>query len=257
LRLLERLASGAWIERALPLPIWDAVFRFYFQTRVIFSRATLLLVAALLVSMSIPILTGEIRDIDDVFGFVTFQTMVLAILIHMNLWQTEREERTFELLVMRVPSVHRLIGLKLGVSLAWLTVLAAPPPIGFAWFLDLPLGELATIGVFALTAAYFVALLTCAIGSLVRSPLATGVVAFVASMFMFGISQGLSEARDVWKYAPCFAPFLYPFGDAFSAHSFGWKVLLLSLNRAFVLALCGLLYAFLYDRLSRTEKWIG
>ena len=184
--------TGA-LQRRLPLRWWDSLYQFWIQTRLIFSRTTILFVAAQFVFFSWMTTVEELWAEDEVFKLLTFQSLALAVLLNMNLWVAERSERTFELMLMRMPDTDHLIWLKFRVSLFWLFVLPMPFYLGFVWFLDVPPIRCLAYFVFLVSSVVPVALLTCVLSCFVRFPLATGIIAFGLSGMVLGITTELGE----------------------------------------------------------------
>jgi len=127
------------LERHLPPKVMDWLSQFWIQTRILFSRTLILMVVAMFAVFTWATIKEEIYKESDAFSFLILQSLALAILLHMNLWETEREGRTFELLIMRIPGVNRLIWFKMRVSLLWNFLLLLPFSLGFMWFLTIPL----------------------------------------------------------------------------------------------------------------------
>ena len=188
----ERVEMSSWIpywvvrklkrtaERRLPRPVWDGLCQFWVQTRLIFSRTILLVAGALLLAFTwgtiIMTIEGKTLRAIEVCGMLTSQAAILAIAMHMGLWETERDSRAFELLLMRIPNLHRLIWTKLRVSLTWAVMLILPFWLGFSWFATLTLSESLMVLACCLMAIVAAAMLTCVVSSFVQNSLAAGIM---------------------------------------------------------------------------------
>jgi len=242
---------GRLIERHLSLRRWDALNQFWIGTRLIFSRAILLLVAALFVFFSwIALVRNSVTE-NDAFGILSVQTVILAVLLNMNLWEIEREGRTFELLIMRIPSLNRLIWFKLRISLFWLVFLPIPFFAAFAWFFSIPFFHILLYFVFTLSYALLVCLVTCVVASFVHHGLTSGIVTFVLSAFAMAFFK---EAHGL-PYRDYYSLYKHPFEFAtgLSTAQTAWRMIV---NRCFLLLVAAGFYAWLRRRLGKTEKWI-
>ena len=241
-----RKKIGRLLERVLPLPWVDALFRFWVQTRLLFSKTLLLMLIGLFVLFSwATIEQGTFKE-QQVYEHLVLQSIGLAILLHMALWDTERERRTFELLVMRIPSEHRLIWLKLGVSLLWNFILLLPFFIGYTWFVTIPVERALVYLFFCMSMALFVALLTCVISSFVHRGLAAGIIAAIIMVFLIGLLENIPY-NNYLNLVMC--PYLENSGDF-------RKLRYLITNRLLLLGVSGLLYSWFYNRLKKTDRWV-
>ncbi|HUT23557.1 MAG TPA: hypothetical protein VM492_04365 [Sumerlaeia bacterium] len=242
---------GRLLARTLPFKWVDALSQFWVQTRLLFSRSILLMVVAMFALFAWASIAQQISDESRALVLLVLQTAVLSILLHMNLWETEREARTFELLIMRVPSVHRLIWLKLRVSLFWTLVLPLPFFAAFSWFVSIPLTRCAIYLLFIQALAVFIALQTCVVASFVHRGLPTGIIVAV----LFWILAGITEEAPL-PYKDFYRPLINPFGKQFDAVSLLQQVKVLAVNRGVLLAAAACFYWWLHERLKKTEKWI-
>ena len=239
-------------ERRLPVRWLDEVNHFLIQTRLLFSRFVLLLLAAMFFFFTWATVEQQTFQEENVFGFLLMQTIGLAIILHMSLWEGEREERTFEFLVMRVPNVHSLIWFKLRVSLLWTFILLLPFFFGFVWFVSIPFGHALLFLLFCSTHVLFFSLLTCVVASFVHRALPTGIIVVIAT----SIYAGFSENAPL-PYRDYYRTFLYPFSEAHSSWgTFDW-VRLIVVNRLVEVVEALGFYTWFARRLSKTEKWIG
>lgn len=258
--LLRR--AGRLAEARLPLKWWDGIAQFWVQTRLVFSRSTLMLAGGLLLFFY---LQAPSQVIDDAAGpspqtlapgavaFITLFMLgqVLAIILNMNLWQAEREGRTYELLLMRVPSIHHLIWMKLRVTLIWLIIFPAPLYVGYAWFLGIPISHMLLYWVFATMGCLLTAVLTCVVSSFVRHGLTTGIIAAAVAIPFAVISTNAPLPYHLY-YAAMLDPFS---ADIVTLRL--WKYLrLLVVNRLIFIAIGVALYWWLHTRLQRTEEWV-
>ena len=267
--LISRQAIRRWAERAqnhLPLWLWDRIYWFAIQTKLLFSLTIILVAGAMMLYfilvtgvLAFQLANDGLNEIpleppELVYSFLLQMVIFLAIVMHMNQWEVEREDRTFELLIMRIPNIHRLIWFKLFVSTSWVFILTLPMFFGLAWFAGMPiLSGLASL-LFALMAALVVGVFTCVIASFVHHPLATGILTFV----LVSIAANIMDAQ-AWPapYAWAFRMFVYPpalFDDANIKDS--WQLWYLLFNRSFFVFVALSIYWWLYRRLSATEKWI-
>lgn len=241
------------IERRLPLRWWDALNHFRVQTRLIFSRSILLMTAALLGFFAWIAIVENIDSEDEAAEYLRILTVVLTIVLNMNLWAAEREGRTFELLVMRIPSVRQLVWYKLRYSLFWLLILALPFYAALGWFLDLSPAHLFAYWAFWTSSALLVTLLTCVVASFVNHSLTTGIITFVLTMITIAF---LDNARLPWiEYYRLFGsprPRL-PGGQEFAWMP--WRAMLI--NRLVLAAAIACAYLWLRQRLEKIEKWTG
>lgn len=249
-RFLSRWLGRA-IERLLPLRWCDQLNQFRVETRLIFSRAILLLVGALFAFFTfIAFEQNTIRE-DDVFGILSFQVMILAILLNMNLWEMEREGRTFELLIMRIPSLHRLIWFKLRVSLFWLALLSLPFFAAYAWFVSIAFSHILLFYIFIVSYAVLVSFATCVVTSFVHHGLTAGIVTFILSSILVAFCKGFDYA-----WADYVRVFQHPFelkAPALTTMQTVWRLVI---NRAVLGLAVACFYGWLLRRLAKTEKWI-
>lgn len=239
----------------LPLRWADGLNHFLVETRLIFSRSIILLVAALFIGFLWFTIQEKVNKEDDVYFILLFQGFFLAILLNMNLWESERESHAFELLIMRIPNVNRLIWFKLRVSLGWAALLSLPFFAGFAFFVGIPLPRLLGYYVYCLMAMVLVALLTCIASSFVHHGLTAAIITVIAVYGSFGFLEGLRQA----PFGRYFQIFRYPFQEDLVRYNLTilqnakWIIL----NRLIMIAAIIGMYAWLRRRLMKTEKWIG
>ena len=252
-RDLRRRLTG-WIVGHLPLRWQDALSGFMVQTRLIFSRTILLMLAALIVWFSYLAIGKESHREQEVFWFLVVQGIALAILTGMNLWEAEREGKTFELLIMRIPSVHKLIWFKLRVSLFWMVVLSLPLLAAFNWFAELGWQKALYYELFTLKAALPALLLTCVVSSFVRQSLTTGIITIV----IFWMTAGFTENANI-PGLNYFRLFMAPWAmEEWIKNDIWWRVTLkIGGNLAIYFATLIGLYRWLRNRLAKTEIWIG
>jgi len=236
------------LERLLPFRWLDVVDQFWVQTRLLFSRTLLLMVAALFAFFTWGTVEQETFREKDAYGFLMLQSIALAILLHMNLWETEREGRTFELLMMRIPGRHRMIWFKLRVSLFWILVLSLPFFVGYMWFVNIPVYRGLVYLFFCMSLALFVALVTCVVASFVHISLASGIITtifiWIMAVFFMAFRPPKREYYEIF-----IEPFIEDTGKFKSATA-------LIVNRSILFFLIAFLYSWFYERLRKTEKWI-
>jgi hypothetical protein len=237
------------MERRLPPKVIDWLAQFFIQTRILFSRTLILMVVAMFAIFTWATIKEEIFKEGDAFKFLILQSIALAILLHMNLWETEREGRTFELLIMRIPGVNRLIWFKMRVSLLWNFLLLLPFSLGFMWFLTIPLWRELLYLLFLMTVAVFVALFTCVVSSFVKRGLPT---AIIVSIILTMISSFTHLPAGEY-----FQIFIFPMKESLLKDwSHKRLAIMLIVNRLFLVCVAAHLYWWLYRRLRKTEKWI-
>ena len=237
-----------FLERLLPFRWLDLLDQFWVQTRLLFSRTLLLMVAALFVFFTWgTVERGTFRE-SEAYEFLIVQSIALAILLHMNLWETEREGRTFELLMMRIPGRHRMIWFKLRVSLFWTFALSLPFFVGYMWFVNIPVYRGLVYLFFCMSLALFVALVTCVVASYVHMSLATGIITTILIWIMAVFFMAFRPPkREYYEF------FINPFvGD--TGKFKGATALIV--NRSILFFLIAFLYSWFYERLQKTEKWI-
>jgi len=237
------------MERHLPPKVIDWLAQFWIQTRILFSRTLILMVVAMFAIFTWATIEKEIYKESDAFDFLILQSIALAILLHMNLWETEREGRTFELLIMRIPGVSRLIWFKMRVSLLWNFLLLLPFSLGFMWFLTIPLWRELLYLFFLMTVAVFVALFTCVVSSFVKRGLPTAIiVAIILTMISSFTHLPAGEYFQI---------FIFPMKESLLENwSHKRLAIMLIVNRLFLVCVAAHLYWWLYRRLQKTEKWI-
>lgn len=239
----------------LPLRWADRLNHFLVETRLIFSRSIILLVIALFIGFLWFTIQEEVNKEDEVYFILLFQGFFLAILLNMNLWESERENHAFELLIMRIPNVNRLIWFKLRVSLGWAALLSLPFSAGFAFFVGIPPLRLLGFFVYCLMAMIMVALLTCIASSFVHHGLTAAIITVIAVYGAFGFLEGLRQA----PFGRYFQIFRYPFQEDLLRYNLSrfqnaqWIIL----NRLILIAAILGLHAWFRRRLMKTEKWIG
>jgi len=240
------------LERRLSPKVIDWLAQFWIQTRILFSRTLILMVAAMFAIFTWATIKEEIFKEGDAFKFLILQSTALAILLHMNLWETEREGRTFELLIMRIPGVNRLIWFKMRVSLLWNFLLLLPFSLGFMWFLTIPLWRELLYLLFLMTVAVFVAFFTCVVSSFVKRGLPTAIiVAIILPMISSYSHFGALPAREYFQI------FIFPMKESLLENwSHKRLAIMLIVNRLFLVCVAAHLYWWLYRRLRKTEKWI-
>ena len=244
-RLLRALSS--FLLRRLPLRWCDRLVRFWIQTRLLFSRTILLMVGALFAGFSWLTIAQKVWQEEAVQGVILVQMLILAILLHMGVWEREREGKTLELLLIHIPEVRELVWLKVSVSLTWTVVLVLPFWGGFIWFAGIPLPRAFVYLVFSLSTAILAAFFTLVVASFVRGSLPAGIVALVL-IFMLA---GFMENKPPWH--EYYNVFISPVEEDLTfrrAHR-------LVVNRVIVLGLIVATYRWLLHRLGRIEKWVA
>jgi len=244
---------GRAVERALPPRVLDWLSQFWAQTRILFSRSLIMMLVAMFALFTWATIKQETFKENIVFGYLLVQSIALGILLHMSLWEMEREGRTFELLIMRVPGVHRLIWFKMRVSLMWNLLLLLPFFAGFLWFVTIPLWRGLIYLVFCLMAGVFTALLTCIVASFAKGGLPTAVIVAVI-LWM----QAMVSFEGRLPYGEYYNIFIFPMTERYWENwSRARVIIMLLVNRLFLLAMAGLLYWWLFRRIQKTERWIG
>jgi hypothetical protein len=241
------------LERHLSPKVMDWLSQFWIQTRILFSRTLILMVVAMFAIFTWATIKEEIFKEGDAFRYLILQSIALAILLHMNLWETEREGRTFELLIMRIPGVNRLIWFKMRVSLLWNFLLLLPFSLGFMWFLTIPLWRELLYLFFLMTVAVFAALFTCVVSSFVKRGLPTAIIVAIILLMIASFTKfGHLPAREYFQF------FIFPMNERlFENWSHKRLAIMLIVNRLFLLCVAAHLYWWLYRRLQKTEKWIA
>ena len=230
----------------LPLKTRDVILRFWIQTRLLFSKTILLITLALFGFFVVLTIDGEIHSEHDVYEALFIQSIGLAVILHMSLWDVEREGRTFELLFMCIPNVHRMIWYKIRVSLLWTFLLSLPFFAGYGWFVTIPVFRMLVYLVFCMTTVLFVALFTCVVSSYVHRGLATGIIVMIVIMIFFHMMDRMSRVAYLRM---THSPWIESLGRY---RKFGT----LLGNRIILVGLCLCLYSWLASRLKKTEKWI-
>lgn len=258
-RFLIRRIVG-FIERRLPLPWWDVLSQFWVETRLIFSRAIVLLVLALFATFTwAALMNGERLNEKDVFNMLHYQGLILATLLSMNLWEVEREGRTFELLIMRIPNLHRLIWFKMRIAVFWIATIAMPFFLAYGWFLSVKPGHMIQYYLFIISYGALASFLTCIIASFVHQGLASGIVAFILMQILMFVETVMME--NIFRhsaYLDYFFTYLNPQDlhhpkETLTTVKTFWILLA---NRLYLaLAIAGF-YWWLKRRLAKTEKWI-
>ena len=246
-----RLRLGAWFERRLSLRSWDRVNQFWVQSRLVFSKAIVLMVVAMLGFFSFVCIAQGLYEVRRIFPIVIFVFVLLAVLLNMGLWETERDGRTFELLLMRVPTVDGLIWFKLRVTLIWMLVLALPIPLGLLWFTGMNSWHLALIVLFNAFIGVMVALLVNVVSTFIRHSIAAGVVSLFISIFLISFFAGAPLPYRNF-YNPVIDP-VYQMPDGFTLPRWIWTM---TVNRGAMLLVAGGFYWWLRRRLGKTELWI-
>lgn len=251
-RLRQRVTG--WVVGHLPLSWQDALGGFMIQTHLIFSRTILMMLAALLVWFTYLAIGKKIHRVEEVYWFLIVQGIALAILTGMNLWEAEREGKTFELLIMRIPSVRQLIWFKLRVSLCWMVALSLPLLLAFWWFVELNWKKALLFELFTLKAALPALLLTCVVSSFVRQSLTTGIITIV----IFWLTMGFTENAHI-PGLDYFRLFMSPVDmAAWIKDDVWWRCALkIGGNLTIYFATLAGLYRWLSNRLAKTEIWIG
>lgn len=267
--LISRRKIREWAEvwqNRLPLWLWDRIYWFVIQTKLLFSVTIILIVGALMLlfiwatiglafAMSQGMLQNEGASLAQLSHGVLWQMAIfLTIVMHMNQWEVERDDRTFELLIMRLPNIHRLIWFKLFVSISWVFILIIPLYVGLSLFADISLMGGVSVLIFTLMSALLVGLATCVVASFVHHPLATGIITVILTFVGAAILD-----IPVWPkpYAYAFQLFIFP-PDLFDPEKIkdSLQIWYAIANRAFFLFAACSIYWWLYRRLSQTEKWI-
>jgi hypothetical protein len=237
------------VEERLSIKWRDYFIHFNVQTRLIFSKSILLILLALFIFFSWITIEGLKSKTGEVFNSLHLFVMYLAILMNMNLWEAERDKKTYELLIMRVSNIHKFIWMKLSVSMIWALILLIPFWLGFTWFGSLSLLNSLLIVLFCIMEIIIITLITCVISSLVHHELLTGIVAFFV---VFSISELFHIPQNGYIDL-----FINIFNDKYSFFNYTLFrfIRLYVLNRLFFIVLCAGIYLWLYRRMEDTEKW--
>jgi hypothetical protein len=264
-----KLRLVAFAKRRLPVRWLDEINHFAIQTRLLFSRFVILLLVAMFVFFTWATVqnarSGEQMSQHNsgfnktefqegsIYGFLLGQSIMLALILHMGLWESEREERTLEFLVMRIPNVHALIWFKLRVSLFWTFALLFPFFLGFVWFYSISFGHACYSLVSSCVEAIFFAMFTCVVASFVHHPLPTGIIVVILGWIFLGFTEGTPLFyKDYYK------PIMYPFDDMYSTWETFDLVRMVVINRLVQILEALGFYAWFAHRLTtRMEKWIG
>jgi hypothetical protein len=237
-----------FLERTLPLKWRDLLNQYWVQTRLIFSRTILLVLAAMFFFFTWGTIEQQTFKERDAFLMLILQTNALAILLHMNLWETEREDRTFELLLMRIPNLHRLTWFKMRVSLFWMFVLSMPFFIGYTWFINIPIFRAFLYLFFCMTSALLSAFVTCTVTSFVHNSLATGIISVILIWIIGALmDEGNLPKKDYYNF------FINPFNENDGIYEKYW---ILIINRILLFLFILVFFGWFNDRLKKTEKWI-
>lgn len=253
-----RQKTEFFLESHLSPKVWTALQGFWIQTRLIFSKSILLLVVALFAVFAFQGLGKVINQESRVVAIVTAQSIILAVLMSMNLWATERESQTYELLLMRVPNLDSLIWLKLCPVLIWAIILSFPFFLGFGWFVSIPALHLVAYFFFAMTLVLFTVLLTCVVSTFVRVGLASGIVSVIILWMIIIMSMEMRfPFVSRYYYQLPLNPFDPDFDRPMAAVPRATVLKYCIVNRILLLTYSAGLYAWLRRRLGKTEKWIG
>ncbi|MBN1900023.1 hypothetical protein JW926_01705 [Candidatus Sumerlaeota bacterium] len=236
------------IERRLSLGWRDLLNHFWVQTRMIFSRTILLILGAMFFLFTVATVKEQTFKEKEVFLFLIIQSNALAVILHMNLWETEREDRTFELLLMRIPNLWRLIWFKMRVSLFWMIILSLPFFIGYTWFVNIPAYRAFIYLFFCMSCALFSVSITCTVTSFVHNSLATGVISVILIWIFAAL---LEEARLPWSDYYNF--FINPYDEDMASYV---KTLVLIINRIILFLFVFIFMSWFKERLKKTERWI-
>lgn len=243
-----RKKIGRFLERMLPLKWRDTLNHFWVQTRLIFSRTILLVLGAMFFFFTWGTIEQHTFKEKDAFLMLILQTNALAILLHMNLWETEREDRTFELLLMRIPNLHRLIRFKMRVSMFWVFVLSMPFFIGYTWFITIPIFRAFLYLFFCMSSALLSAFVTCVVTSFVHNSLATGIISVILLWITGGIlNEGNLPKKGYYNF------FINPYNEYVGIYEKAW---ILVINRIILFLVILIFYGWFNERLKKTEKWI-
>ena len=231
----------------------DALNQFWIQTRLLFSRTLFLLLAAMFALFSWIAFEESNMKEDEVFILLMMQSMVLAILLHMGLWEKERQGKTFELLIMRVANRHSLIWFKLRVSLSWTLALTLPFFAGYTWFFSVPTDRMALYFLFCQMGAAMAALMTCVVGSFVHRGLPAGIIAAILLWILAVMTEGVPlPYRDFYR------PFVNPLNEKFLDElTLLQHTGLLVANRLSMLLILACMYWWFFKRLRKTEEWVA
>lgn len=254
-RLIGKIKN--YLSSRLSFGSQDFLSNSWIQTRLIFSKTIFLIVAALFVGFSIATISQKIHSQRQAFEILLFQISLLSIIMNLNHWGAERDNKTYEILVMKIPNTHSLIWMKLRVSLFWVCFLIFPFLIGFTWFVEIPILRSGFFYILLIMLSLVVSLITCVVSTIVRQELIAGII----SLLLFFALAGLFEGLQGTKFA--YSSFIYNpyqirgFFYAFSTDPFSKKLIFFFINRLFYLLTISGLYWWLYRRLSETEKWVS
>lgn len=232
----------------------DSINRFRVQTRLLFSKTLFLLLAAMFAFFTWGTIEQNNPKEGVLYIFLLLQSVVLSILVHMDVWEKEREEKTFEMLIMRIPNLHSLIWFKLRVSLFWTVTLTLPFFAGYLWFYRYLIspGHMVLYFLFCQMMAVFAALLTCVTASFVHRALPTGIIVIILIWILYGFTENAPiPFRDYYR------PFMNPCDEKFDGDTLFQRVKVLLINRIVLLAAISCFYWWFYQRLKKIERWIG
>ena len=249
-----RRALARMLRGRLPVRLWDECVLFWVQTKLIFSRAIVLILLALLAAFTY-ITVFQLRwEQDDLYDVLVAQAVALAVLVHMQLWETERDGRTYEMLMMRIPSLHGLLWSKLHVSLAWAFFFLSLFTVAYGWFGSMPVHVVLVCMLFLFMTVLLVGLFTCVVSTFIRHGLTAGAVAVIVSFVAIAFTKETFRTGKLLRLQLV----LNPFDKQFEAPHLTLTDYLSTLlwNRGLVVLLCVGLYLWLVRRLSFTEKWI-
>jgi ABC-type transport system involved in multi-copper enzyme maturation permease subunit len=172
------------------------------------------------------------------------------ILLAMNLLPRESDEHTLEILWSQPFHRGALVLVQVASLTVWCGVVMGLILVLFARFLTAETFPL-WVGIFGLTTAFAVALITVLISTFCRNAIATGIVAAL----IFGVHYfWLKELGPINLY---FNPLPEPITRAF-VPSGADKVPIFSalMNRFFLLVLLGFVYDYLLLRLRHSSAWL-
>jgi len=241
------------LEKRLSLRSLDRLNHFWLQTRLIFSKTAMAVVLGVLVFFTWITIAREISSEREAFEFLQVMVVLITVVLHMSLWESERDARTMELLLMRVSSPIRLIRMKMTISLFWTMFFVMLLLAGLAWFLDMHLLVFLKALLFLSTAAVFVAMFTCVVATFIHRSLPTGIVSGIIIFFLMGV---FSEIHRL-GWGMVINIFCIPFFRDDYGYT-NWQIFKYwATNRILLIILLINLFVWLKNRLGRTQSWVA
>lgn len=239
------------MEDYLPVKLVDRLDRFWVQTRLLFSKSMLAMVAGLLAFFIWVTIEMEVFRFSDILEFLFLQATALTILLHMGLWTREKEYGTYELFIMRLKRPSRVIWSKLTVSFIWTILLIMPFFIGLTWFVTMNFKAVLLCLLFLIPTAMLTAIFTCIVSTFVRSSLPAAIISGIILAIIAGI---LAKGQLPWSRY--YNPFLNPLQEYFIENiPYRKQMVFIVVNRLSIITGIGLLYWWLYNRMKVSERW--